>query len=325
MRSGGGGVWRRAASLAAALLASLALAATDALALLAGSANARPPDSPARRVDANVPGSPWAGVGSVSVRGGTYTGTLVSRTRVITAAHVVGHAPPEDIVFNLNLTGDLSHRIPARAVYRYPGYAGFDLRNPVHDLAVIELAEPAPEDAPVYPVYRGGLAPGTVIVLVGYGASGDGDHGANVPGHPAVKRVGLNRVDQFDAHPLTPQRPRLYRFDFDGPDASSNRVGGTTLGNTLETSVAGGDSGSPAFVRSRRGWLIAGVNTFQWSPPGTMPGRFGSGGGGVLLAPYADWIEAVAPGAPEAVWSLDAPALEPAAPSELHSQPSNGR
>jgi hypothetical protein len=57
--------------------------------------------------------------------------------------------------------------------------------------------------------------------------------------------------------------------------------------------VAGGDSGSPAFVAViGRGWRIAGVNTFV-SPEPPSNAQFGGLGGGVLVYSYAHWIDSV--------------------------------
>jgi hypothetical protein len=72
-------------------------------------------------------------------------------------------------------------------------------------------------------------------------------------------------------------------------------MGGPTLGNTLETSVSGGDSGSPAFIQDSSGiWRLAGVNTFTFtSMQKQTASTFGTGGGGMLVSSYADWIDGI--------------------------------
>ena len=75
-------------------------------------------------VDANSMDSPWAGVGSITIGTGTYSGALIAPNYVLTAAHVVSGRAPGDITFNLNFGGDLTHRIVADAVFVQPGYTG---------------------------------------------------------------------------------------------------------------------------------------------------------------------------------------------------------
>lgn len=246
--------------------------------------------------DPNSVLSAWSSVGSVSVAAGvrtlTFSGVLIDRRHVLTAAHVAGVAA-HDITFNLNHGGNLTHRIPAATVTVHPDYSGFDPRRPHDDLAVIRLARDAPADIPIYSIYRGALARGELVTLVGYGGGGNGVNGATVPPDPAVKRVGYNRADVFVVDDEGSGRHEIYHFDFDGPDPTTNRMGGLTLGGNLEASVAGGDSGSPAFVHERGTWWLAGINTFAWSAPDGRSGVFGAGGGGVLLSAYGEWIDGV--------------------------------
>lgn len=291
-------------SIVAVLLAGAALVCSaPATAIIGGIA----PDSPERRIDPNVAESPWAGVGSLTVGKGTYTATAIDRWHVITAAHVVSGKLPESIAFNLNVDSALSHRIGAAAVFVHPDYRGFKpgpTTRIVHDdLAIVRLSAPLPRHVPVYRIHSDPLSAGATITMVGYGAGGDGVSGTTVRANPAVKRVGENQADILLPNAERSGRATVFLFDFDGPDGSSNRFGGLTLGNEREASLAGGDSGSPSFVRLTAGgpWLLAGVNTFIVglsidTPDGPVQVRapkFGSIGGGMLLAGYADWIATV--------------------------------
>lgn len=271
----------------------LAAAAAPAGAIVAGA----PPDSPAARVDANRADSPFAGVGSIRVlaadgraTAGIYSGCLVGRRWVLTAGHVVAGKPPERLRFNLSLTGDLSHVLAVRQVVLHPNFRALPGHRYADDLALLELAELAPAAAPVYAPATTALRPGAVLTLVGYGASGRGSGGETLPGEAQVRRVALNSADVLEVVP--PMRvAQVYLFDFDGPLASGF-MGGPTLGNALEGTLAGGDSGSPALLRGADGrWQVAGVNTFVFGLPGRQPPpRFGSGGGGMLVASYVAWI-----------------------------------
>ena len=273
-------------------------------AIIGGAADGSPPDSPAQRIDPNTVNSPWAGVGSLSVasgpsreRQGTYTGTAIDTRHIVTAAHVVAGREPADIRFNLNYGADLSHRIGAQALFVHPDYAGFkpDPRSGIvhDDLAVVRLEQALPFGVPLYAILRTPVRTRTIITLVGYGLGGDGQEGSTVPVSPSVKRVGRNVIDALLRDNGGGEHLEAYLFDFDGPDAATNRLGARSLGNAIEATVAGGDSGSPALVPGPQGsWLLAGVNTFV-APRASGNRRFGGIGGGVLLHSYAAWIDSV--------------------------------
>lgn len=256
-----------------------------------------PPDSPAARVDPNTATSPWAGVGSVIVGDRAFSGVVIGSRHVLTAGHVPGQ--PAHTKFQLNLGGP-PHVIPVAGVYRHPRFKNFDPRQPRDDLAVLVLAEDVPAGVPTYRLHHGDIDAGTVLTFVGYGGSGDGNEGTTVPGSPDVKRVGRNAADAFaqDAFGIK----RVFYLDFDGPGAE-NLVGGEGLGNAVESSFAGGDSGSPSFLceggtgdRCAGGhWVVAGINTFVSAPAGRpgKPGTFGTLGGGMVVSAYVDWIEGV--------------------------------
>lgn len=267
----------------------LLLASASAQAMLAGA----PPDSPAARVDPNTSGSPWAGVGSLGVGGNTYSAAAIGARYVLTAAHVVKGAPVSTIRFSLNFGGDLTHQIPAAAVFVHPAYVSFGNPDLQHDIAIVELAQDLPAGVPIYRLHFADLAPGTQLTMVGYGASGQGTTGVTTAGSATIKRKGDNHADAFDLAVDGSGRKAIYYYDFDGGSAASY-LGGGSLGNAIETTFAGGDSGSPAFLLSGNP-EIAAVNTFVLNFPGgpTQPGVFGTGGGGNLVFAYREWIESV--------------------------------
>jgi hypothetical protein len=282
----------RAAVAAGGLAVALAIACAPAAAIMAG----LPQDTPAARVDPNTANSPWAGVGSLVRGGSVYTATVIGRRHVLTAAHVVSGAAPGDLVFNLNLGGDLTHSIAAARITKHPGFIAFNTPNLHEDIAVVELAADVPAATPIYALYTGPIVPGTVLTLVGYGGSGAGNAAYTIVGNAAIKRTGKNRADLFEPDDDVSNSTvmELYQFDFDGGGAA-NVMGTGTLGNAIETTVAPGDSGSPAFVQSGGNWVLAGVNTFVATVNGgaTVPSTFGTVGGGQLVAAYAAWIREV--------------------------------
>jgi hypothetical protein len=276
--------------LAASILGVVALLApgTAALAVMAGGE----PDTPANRVDPNFAASNWASVGSVVRNGVPYSGVLITRRHVLTAAHVAGDDPAK-LAFVLNAGGDASHQLAVKAIHRHPEWKGFDPKRPNDDLAILELGEAAPADIAIHPIVSGGLRRGMEFTVVGYGASGNGDVGTTVSSTATVKRVGRNTVDKLIPDETVPERIEGFIFDFDG--GGHNVMGGEGLGNDVETTFAGGDSGSPSFIHAPGGWALFGVNTFIMAFPDgpTKPSTFGTGGGGMIVAAYKEWIEQV--------------------------------
>lgn len=265
--------------------AALALHAAPACALMAG----RAPDSPRQRLDRLGADSPHACVASLMGLGGVYSAVCIAPNWALTAAHV--SQPIDGVSLYLNLERDLSHRLPIRRIVRHPlAERGIDRRQPVGDLALLELAAPVPAAVALPPLATTPLAEGQRIELVGYGASGAGDGRVSVAANPALRRVGANRVDRVLRSDDAARRPLIYLFGFDAPER-----GAASLGNAVETGLAGGDSGSPAFVREHGRLAVAGINTFVTGDgPGGKPRyTFGSVGGGQVLAGHRDWLLAV--------------------------------
>jgi V8-like Glu-specific endopeptidase len=274
--------------------------------------------------DPNTLDSPWAGVGSITVRnGGIYSGALIGPRHVLTAAHAVAGIPDPaaDITFNLNYGGRLSHRFRARAVHILPGFQG---ARPgpggvwFGDMAVVELAENVPKGVPIYEMYTLpslGLPRDTTLTLVGYGAHGDGFGELAAKGDPGVKRVGQNRLEAQIGQRGS-SVPEVFVFGFDAPP------GGPTANAApralhAEAGFAGGDSGSPVFVLQDHVWKILGIATFNAGTPASRGSgvKFGAIDGGTFVAPHMDWIESVLradpkPSVPEEVpTGAPAPAL----------------
>lgn len=239
--------------------------------------------------DPNTAGSPWAGVGSLTVGGGTFTATVIAPGYVLTAAHVLAGSNPANVSFQLNAGS--AEVFSASQFYVNPLYTGTAAENlstdpTVHaDLAIIKLAGSTPMAVPTYGLYSGSLR-GQDLSFVSYAGSS------------TVKRTGENIVDAVfsDAAGLA----QTYLFDFDGPDLSTNRLGfdmpaNGTLGANREASFVGGDSGSSAFIQVQGQWQLAGINTYQatFAEGPATSGAFGTGGGGVVVSTYAAWINSV--------------------------------
>ena len=277
--------------------------------IVAGDPNGSPADSPADRVDPNTTTSSFAGVGSVAITFGSDlyigTGTAISPTHVLTAGHCVDltddgtiDVSPSDVVFHLNYGSDLSYSIAASNLYVHPDFTGFANPSVNDDVAVIELSSPLPAGVPIYSLNTDPFVNIETTIHVGYGRSGDGVDGYYVSPSFSVKRVGYNHADVYISDDEGSAAREAFEFDFDGPHKKTNLFGkfvpfNLTLGNDLETTLGGGDSGGPAFIDDGNGGLeIFGINTFGFGSKAPAP-LFGSGGGGIVVSEYVAWIDSI--------------------------------
>jgi hypothetical protein len=282
------------------LLAGVALLpAMPAAALMAGAA----PDSAAARVDANVAGSPFAGVAAITINGVTFSGVVIAPQYILTAGHVAaaGSASAMQVILNAGATSWSTTVVKATP---YPTFS-----FPYDDLGILQLAAPVPAGVPIYPLYNGPLQDGLILVLAGYGGSGNGNIGPGVAAAANIKRTGRNTLDELtttvDTSGLT---SRFFVYDFDGPTGNGS-LGGPTLGNALETMVAVGESGGPTFIQVGSSLQLLGINTFAAAPVANqaITYTFGDLGGGIVAADprFAAWLQATTAGTMPATDSND--------------------
>jgi len=283
--------------------------------IVAGASSGTPADSPSLRVDANTTTSPFAGVVSVEVHGtsGTYlgSGTFISSTQILTAGHMIDlnnngtiAVAPGSVSVHVNYGTNNSQVLTASALHLNPAFQGFN-NSIFGDLAIITLSAPAAAGVPIYSLYTQPMPQYSTLDLVGYGKSAYGTETSYTVGASFnVKRHGQNAADGL-LSAAAGDPSGVFYFDFDSPTGTvPNYVGGTSLGNNLETQLGPGDSGGPAFLNLGGTYYQAGVDTFTTQfvytdPFGNIVGigenapSFGSAGGGILLYPYLPWISQV--------------------------------
>jgi Ca2+-binding RTX toxin-like protein len=217
-------------------------------------------------------------------RGGiNCTGSLLAGDgrHILTAAHCFNNDdktanlnpnPAEYTVFFDLPTGRVS--VALEAIFVHPNWTSDAVLN--NDVAILKLAQTAPEAADRYELYPTPDEVGKMIFRVGYGSSGTGFQGQNENDFAGVKRIGQNRYDALTEIFNSPRSTTnvipgtQLAYDFDSGqsanDAFGREFGLVDLGVPQEVGASSGDSGSPSFIEGK----IAGIVSNGFSP--TTPG-----------------------------------------------------
>lgn len=193
------------------------------------------------------------------------TGTLVARNVVVTAGHCVkGRCSSRIFVGD-----DVEHLsdgevIPVSKAVSHPDYRPPD---PTHDIAVLILAEDA-DCKPRAMAKASMLNTATSVRLAGFG---------NTDVH-STGGYGIRRMVDVA---LAGADPRF------GADPTTEFVAGAPF---LDRDSCNGDSGGPAYVKSRRSWYLAGA-TSRATASSVRP--CGDGGIYTRVASFEDWVRSV--------------------------------
>ena len=254
--------------------------------ILAGGETDLPADTPSGRLDRDGTFS-FVGALAISSGGGNFKGTAVALTRewLLTAGHNVDLN--DDGLPDMGWGGAFHlpgyEAFSVKVAIAHPGFSGFASPSVNDDLALLHLATPLPLGMG-FPTLGSGASIGDFITLVGFGRSGYGSYGYTTNASLTDRRSGSNVIDSFQIDDEGSGRAEIFRYDFDAP--STIGLAGGSLGNDIETIIGPGDSGGAALRQTANGWELVGINTFTEG----YGGRFGDTGGGVLVAPYTDWI-----------------------------------
>jgi hypothetical protein len=268
----------------------------------AAAAGANPTATPAGTIRHDVPDAQYttlaadpkyAPVGRLSwnTSAGAFagSGTLLSSTWLLTAAHCVDDATLSNLKFQVN-----GQTYTAEEWLPHSSWTG-DLKRG-YDIALVRLSAPVTNVVPAAR-FTGLTEVGLVGTSVGFGRSGTGLTGDTIAS--GTKRAGQNLLDALGSQLVTTgsqanrYSDRIVLGDFDHPtDSSYNRTfsaSGAAL--PLEYMIAGGDSGGGLFVDVAGHARLAAVHSFTQALDTTTNSSYGDAFGSTRMNQFNEWVD----------------------------------
>ena len=217
--------------------------------------------------------APYDAVGRISGGGTFASGTLVSDTKFLTAAHFIDGDKDGFADAGLNYTIKFGtdansptytlSSINFSSIAIHPDWSSSG-GSSTYDMAVLTLSSAFTNIAPIL-LSDQDIAVGTTATMVGYGVHGTGTNFTD--DFDRLRRAATNTIDVVGS---------TIRTDFDSPALNTNYyTSGSATPLALEGTTAGGDSGGPLLVDFGDGDRLV----------GTLRGGFNTFGG---LSEYGD-------------------------------------
>ena len=229
--------------------------------------------------------APYDAVGRIMTSSDSGTGTLVSPTKILTAAHVIDgnedgiiDGPINEILMRFGADVDVpDHTVGFSSASLHPLWTATP-GNSAYDLAVLTLSVPF---TLIEPLTLSLLSPLNLVgTMVGYG-----DHGTGLPpfeeSFDGKRRAARNVID-FVGVRGGPNPGFFIMADFDSPTGDTNTFG-SPIPLALEGMVASGDSGGPLLVTVGGSETVVGVAGFGEDSSFGKIAEYGALGGWVPI------------------------------------------
>lgn len=147
-------------------------------------------------------------------------------------------------------------------LYINPDYDPYSDETGGFDIAIVKLDGPVKGVGKPAAIYGGSDELGKVLTIVGYGSRGIGSKGEAEKYYDyenPVAAAARNVIDEVDG----PNGENCLIFDMDSEDGDSNALDGDAEPvDEYEGILGSGDSGGAGWIKTGKGWAIAGVNSW---------------------------------------------------------------
>lgn len=227
---------------------------------------------------------------------GTWLGNRDGHAYILSAAHIFEYPPTTDQYVLRAPDGEV---LAIDRAWVLPDWNGDPDTRGGYDLTILRLEDEIHGAGAPPVLYAGAGEKGKLITFVGYGSRGTGSSGED--------EAYYEGSDKAAAQGIVDSADPLVRPPVEGEDAGNqlgiflpkedgsidNDLGGSSYPATPLVGLLGaGDSGGPAFMKTKAGWLLVGVNA-----AGTGNATYGETSWFCRVAPHRRWISSIFPDA----------------------------
>ncbi len=223
------------------------------------------------------------------------TGTLVSPTQILTAAHCLvtpdgATIDPNEMYVRFYVNGVLQAPVRVTRADVHPDWD--ESRNKHTDIALLELERPIEGITPLPVTSADPLE--RLGTIVGFGAQGTGQSAQNLQRMPgASRRLAAHNTLDVVRNECCNAGNVVIRLDFDDPDRSKRNRTGSGQALSLEGGASFGDSGGPALARFGTQDFVVGVASYITGQGRPAPSAYGdvSGYQAIGSLTVTTWLE----------------------------------
>lgn len=194
------------------------------------------------------------------------TGTLISRSHILTAAHCVYGKEGVDVIFK-------KYPDTSIAAALWEAHPDYDPVKLINDIAVVKLVRPAPAHySAVRFAEKSLIKAGAEVIIAGYGLTSKGSR------FDGLLRKAITHITRVV------YEPGWFSF-WDQPNVIMTPFLDIDSPFQPQPGACFGDSGGPLYIDTPHGLTLAGVTSFGFNCDGTS--------GFANALPYLDWIHGI--------------------------------